>query len=741
MATLPTREALGPMPAINPNVGIASPDTTAIGRGIANFGQGIQQAGAAINLRDEAMKRAWEQTKLAEANSKLLQFRSDQTNALDEYKRNLDPSQAQGASTRFIQSFDAQAKDMLDSVDPSIRATIGDKAFEYRTAFQSDAQTVEYDGQKTYTTKVISDGTDTLLTSLRRSGGQNYDEVLQQGTDLITGNTALTKVEQFNLVEKWRESAATTWVQAQAATNPVGTLNDLNAHLRTQPPPPPDQFTAVPNPAGQVSPGNIDITSRPIADLGNGEWATVRSMSFNEDGKEILVPTIGPDGKALSNEEAIALYHSTGKHLGIFDNPTDATAYAIALHNQQDVFYRNLLGVADQIATEQKQAGNKDVSSEDIRRQVVAAYTALKAVGFPATNDQVYLADTLGPDAAIAILSSPGQPVTSVLDPQKALASGLSGKTTDQVIADARTKTGMAAADAPPSPLDSLSPDKVDTLIAAVQGQVDKQRTEDDKVAREGRPEIIKTGIDLMNNTVGQPNYDATKPSLTPEWVAANRDNLPPATYDMFLKALTPGGDTTIHTPPKELLRLDALAQSNPTQAIQELQDEFANGIITRGSYDQISGRAQGILNGVEKRPFIAQTRATLAATLGTGGVESDSARFRHLEALVIYDRWARDNPDATAESANAYAAMLNKNEKSFVGAEIGKDLAVPKFSPVTDRRTITSAVLLQAQKATADAFQRGAIDEATAADQARLIQQWNAAYADVGLATVAPVK
>ncbi|CCM77129.1 hypothetical protein [Rhizobium mesoamericanum] len=62
-------------------------------------------------------------------------------------------------------------------------------------------------------------------------------------------------------------------------------------------------------------------------------------MSFNEDGKEILVPTVSPDGKLLDENQAIDLYHRTGQHLGIFDNPEDATIYAQTLHNQQDQMY------------------------------------------------------------------------------------------------------------------------------------------------------------------------------------------------------------------------------------------------------------------------------------------------------------------------------------------------------------------------------------------------------------------
>jgi hypothetical protein len=57
-------------------------------------------------------------------------------------------------------------------------------------------------------------------------------------------------------------------------------------------------------------------------------------MSFEDNGREILIPTVAHDGsRLLSEEEAIDQYRTTGRHLGIFDNPRNATAYAVQLHN------------------------------------------------------------------------------------------------------------------------------------------------------------------------------------------------------------------------------------------------------------------------------------------------------------------------------------------------------------------------------------------------------------------------
>lgn len=90
---------------------------------------------------------------------------------------------------------------------------------------------------------------------------------------------------------------------------------------------------------GMLSQGNIDLAKRPKVKNSDGSISTVRSMSFNEDGREILVPTVSPDGRLLSDDEAIDLYRKTGQSLGAFDTPENATRYAERLHQQQEGMY------------------------------------------------------------------------------------------------------------------------------------------------------------------------------------------------------------------------------------------------------------------------------------------------------------------------------------------------------------------------------------------------------------------
>jgi hypothetical protein len=117
------------------------------------------------------------------------------------------------------------------------------------------------------------------------------------------------------------------------------------------------------NPPGLVEPGNIPIDNRPIIQNADGSHSSELSFSREENGKEVLVPSIvngrfmTPDGKMppLGHEQIVngkkkyvptpqeqamydkawAYYKKTGEHLGKFTDPDLADAYANRLHTRE----------------------------------------------------------------------------------------------------------------------------------------------------------------------------------------------------------------------------------------------------------------------------------------------------------------------------------------------------------------------------------------------------------------------
>jgi hypothetical protein len=84
---------------------------------------------------------------------------------------------------------------------------------------------------------------------------------------------------------------------------------------------------------GQLEQG-IDLSNRPQVKNPDGSTSTIRSISINEEGREILLPTV-INGKVVSNEEAIAHYHQTGEHLGVFADQQSADQMAQKLHEEE----------------------------------------------------------------------------------------------------------------------------------------------------------------------------------------------------------------------------------------------------------------------------------------------------------------------------------------------------------------------------------------------------------------------
>lgn len=101
---------------------------------------------------------------------------------------------------------------------------------------------------------------------------------------------------------------------------------------------------------GLVVAGNIDLTARPIVRNGDGSISTVKSTSWNVPVRlkggirnlEVLMPEV-VGNRVVSARQALAVFRSTGQHLGMFDTVAHANSYAQRLHVWQAKFYAKYL--------------------------------------------------------------------------------------------------------------------------------------------------------------------------------------------------------------------------------------------------------------------------------------------------------------------------------------------------------------------------------------------------------------
>ena len=101
--------------------------------------------------------------------------------------------------------------------------------------------------------------------------------------------------------------------------------------------------------------GNIEIEGRPQVQNEDGSVSTVRTISIEEDGLEVVIPTV-VNGEVVSEEEAIDHYHETDEHLGKFGTVEDAVQFAEDLHKSEEAKLDAAEPIAREIVDQQIEA-------------------------------------------------------------------------------------------------------------------------------------------------------------------------------------------------------------------------------------------------------------------------------------------------------------------------------------------------------------------------------------------------
>lgn len=322
------------------------------------FGQAKQRADVAMS-QDASLQ-------LTQTASDLMT--NPQTGLLNQQGKN-----ALGKGHEYTQLFDAKAQELAMQLPESARQGFLQQAQQQRIQFTSQAGRHEIGQLNAYEEGQFQ----ATLTTGARAAASMYGD---NGSYVLANRQVFQQIDDYGAAHGWspeqvqakkvefKEKVADNALSQWSADNAIsfiqsnGELSDTVAGSR--------RATINPyggEPAstkGMVTQGNINLFNRPSVKNKDGSISTVRTISIGTDAGEVLIPTVSDDGKLLSDDDAIALYEKTGKHLGIFDNPDDATAYAEKLHDQQDQYYVKG-GKGDARGVRNNNPGNLEASSSN----------------------------------------------------------------------------------------------------------------------------------------------------------------------------------------------------------------------------------------------------------------------------------------------------------------------------------------------------------------------------------------
>ncbi|HHB7454495.1 hypothetical protein PAG51_19855 [Klebsiella pneumoniae] len=313
-----------------------------------NVGDALLSAGSqALDVFGQAKQRA-DVAMAQDASLQLTQTASDLMTNPQNGLLNLQGKNALGKGQEYTQLFDAKAQELAMQLPESARQGFMQQAQQQRIQFTSQAGRHEIGQLNAYEEGQFQA---TLTTGAKTASAMYGDNA----NYVLANQQAFQQIESFGAAHGWspeqiqakkvefKEKVADGALSQWSANNAIGfiqsngELSDTAAGSRRATVNP---YGGEPSSTkGMVTQGNINLFNRPSVKNEDGTISTVRTISIDTDAGEVLIPTVSDDGKLLSDDEAIALYEKTGKHLGIFDNPDDATAYAEKLHEQQDQYY------------------------------------------------------------------------------------------------------------------------------------------------------------------------------------------------------------------------------------------------------------------------------------------------------------------------------------------------------------------------------------------------------------------
>lgn len=83
-------------------------------------------------------------------------------------------------------------------------------------------------------------------------------------------------------------------------------------------------------PSGRKKMGNMKVMSQETSE--DIEKSPMETMAIYLGNEYTVIPTVSPDGRKLTTEEAMMMYKETNAHFGIFYSPEEAESFSKAFN-------------------------------------------------------------------------------------------------------------------------------------------------------------------------------------------------------------------------------------------------------------------------------------------------------------------------------------------------------------------------------------------------------------------------
>ena len=221
MPRLPEPSDLGGIPSARPGGRIATFDTTALGRGIAEFGAQMAAVGAKLNS-------GWEQVNALAVETEFQKFSFEETKLYNERVRNMLPGQAAGFSQGYLNEYKQRADQFSDrllaKLPPAQRSGYDLKLFNLQRGFFSDAVEFEYQEQYRSANASLDDALNTAILPRAEMAAklpandprkrQLADDAIRDAEKMIDANPAYTPIQKEEEKRKRRAAIQTQFLQA-----------------------------------------------------------------------------------------------------------------------------------------------------------------------------------------------------------------------------------------------------------------------------------------------------------------------------------------------------------------------------------------------------------------------------------------------------------------------------------------------------------------------------------------------